>query len=202
MKIKKPEQVEAFQMKILNTAEEIIKEEGIQGLSIRKLTQRLEYTPGIIYHYFKNKDEILSAITMRGYQEIMQMIRTSSTAENPKIRLRETLSAYIHGMCERKELFMILMLSEDPVITSQIDLLKEGIRHERASIQALCMVIEEGITAGVFACDDVELRAQVLWCATFGLIQRLCKEKISDEQKEKLIQEHLHMLLNSLEASS
>ena len=47
---------------ILNAAVEVASQEGIDGLSIRKIASKTEYSPAIIYHYFKNKDEILEQI--------------------------------------------------------------------------------------------------------------------------------------------
>lgn len=198
MKIKNEEQSAAFRLKILQTAQEIIEEEGIEKLSIRKITTRLNYTPGIIYHYFKNKDEIIAAVTAKGYQNILRILACASTSDDPRIRFFDTLRAYIHGMCDQKDLFMIMMMSSDPNITSQVDLLKCGIREERASINALCSVIEEGIEQGYYACKDVELQAQVIWCATFGLISRICKEQIDELQKERLIEAHIAMLQSAL----
>lgn len=198
MKIKNEEQSAAFRLKILQAAKDIIEEEGIEKLSIRKITTRLDYTPGIIYHYFKNKDEIIAAVTAKGYQNILRILACASTSDDPRIRLTETLRAYIHGMCDQKDLFMIMMMSSDPNITSQVDLLKRGIREERASINALCTVIEEGIEQGYYVCKDVELQAQVIWCATFGLISRICKEQIDEIQKERLIEAHISMLQSAL----
>lgn len=201
MKVKNEEQNEAFRQRILMAAEDIIKEEGLDKLSIRKITQRLSYTPGIIYHYFQNKEDLLTALTMKGYQNILKILKDASKAIHPADRLSDTLRAYIEGMCAQKEVFLMLVMSEDPHITAQIDLLAPGIRHKRASMEALCQVIEAGITSGIFHCEHVELRAQVIWCATFGLIQRMCKEKVSDQQKERLIDEHIQMILQSLNIS-
>ena len=47
---------------ILDTAVAIGLEEGFEELSIRKITDRLGYSSGIVYHYFKDKQEILDTI--------------------------------------------------------------------------------------------------------------------------------------------
>lgn len=198
MKLKNEAQAEAFRNQLLDTAEALIKEVGLEAFSIRKLTNRLDYSPGIVYHYFKNKEELLGAMTKRGYQEILTLLQNASTSQDPQVRLGDCLRAYILGMCERKELFLILMQSEQEIIRSQVDLLEAGIRQNRASIAQLCNTIEAGIACGEFHCEEIELRAQVIWCATYGLIQRLHKEKVGDEQKQRLIEEHIAMILASL----
>ena len=47
---------------ILNTAQEIISSEGIDNVSIRKIANKIEYSPAIIYYYFKDKDEIINCL--------------------------------------------------------------------------------------------------------------------------------------------
>lgn len=44
---------------ILEVARNIISKEGAQGLSIRNITNAIDYSPAIIYYYFKDKNEIV-----------------------------------------------------------------------------------------------------------------------------------------------
>ena len=50
--------------------------------------------------------------------------------------------------------------------------------------------------------DLLELTAQAIWTATFGLIIRLIIEKnlISDEQKEKHIEHHLRYVMDRVDS--
>ena len=47
---------------ILDAAIAIGLEEGFDELSIRKITDKLGYSAAIVYHYFKDKQEILDTI--------------------------------------------------------------------------------------------------------------------------------------------
>lgn len=200
MKVRKQEQVDAFKQRILDCAIEILKEEGIQGLSMRKISKRLDYTQGILYHYFKNKDELLAALTFQGYQGILQILQEVANPKlGPSQQLGVTLKAYMEGMLAQPDIFLIMMTSNDPCIYEQVNLLAEGIRERRESIQQLCMCIDMGVRCGEFACEHVERRAQSIWCATFGMIERLHKEQIQDPQKTRLIEEHIEMIVQSLE---
>ena len=53
---------EATRKAFLDTAVAIGLEEGFGALSIRKITDKLGYSSGIVYHYFKDKQEILNTI--------------------------------------------------------------------------------------------------------------------------------------------
>jgi AcrR family transcriptional regulator len=52
---------------ILEAAYKIVKEEGWQALSMRKIADEIEYTAPIIYEYFSNKEAILEELTRKGY---------------------------------------------------------------------------------------------------------------------------------------
>lgn len=47
---------------ILDTALEIGIEEGFEEVSIRKIIKKMKYSTGIVYHHFKDKQEIIDAI--------------------------------------------------------------------------------------------------------------------------------------------
>src|ERR1700744_670294 len=52
---------------ILDAAHEIVKEEGWQALSMRKIADRIEYTAPIIYEYYASKEAILLELTKKGF---------------------------------------------------------------------------------------------------------------------------------------
>lgn len=60
---------EIIRKKIIDTANQILVEEGYENLSIRKIANKIEYSPGIIYHYFKDKSEIITFVVEQGYAE-------------------------------------------------------------------------------------------------------------------------------------
>lgn len=59
---------------ILEAAHDIVKEEGWQGLSMRKIADRIEYTAPIIYEYFSNKESILQELTTKGFIKLSKKL--------------------------------------------------------------------------------------------------------------------------------
>jgi AcrR family transcriptional regulator len=55
---RKPEEVEAERQRILAEALSIIAESGYEGLTMRRLGQRLGVAAKTIYNYFESKDEV------------------------------------------------------------------------------------------------------------------------------------------------
>lgn len=181
---------------ILDAAREIIAQEGFQGLSIRKLTQKIEYSPAIIYHYFQDKNEIVESLVREGYGQIMEAV--SSVKPNmaePEKEIREVFANYIEAALESSEVYKEFMLNEDPAVLQRTGLLRAGISETSPSIQVLVKTIQRGISLGRIADCDPELTAQIMWTATFGLIIKLIIEKdIPREQIDRLIERHLDII--------
>lgn len=67
---------------ILDTALQIGLEEGFEAVSIRKIIGRMNYSTGVVYHHFKDKQEIIDAIeaseTQKYYGIISQLVDDSA----------------------------------------------------------------------------------------------------------------------------
>lgn len=198
MKTKNENQIKLKKEQILQIAGDIIAKEGLEHLSIRKIAAKMNQTPGILYHYFKDKDEIILELTEQGYGEILAILREPNNIPDTPHRLKETLKNYLLTMIQKEELFLTLMRSSNEKIQEKVSILENGISEKRGSISALCMTIREGIDEKVFSCDGIELRAQVIWCAAYGLISRIVIEKPDVFQRDRLIEAHLDMVLQSL----
>src|SRR4051812_34399931 len=58
---------EAVSRAILDAARELFVKEGYQNVSIRKIAERIEYSPAAIYGYFPSKDDIFYALAEEGF---------------------------------------------------------------------------------------------------------------------------------------
>src|SRR5712691_3339843 len=59
---------EAVRRSILDAARELFVTEGYQHVSIRKIAERIEYSPAAIYGYFPSKDDIFFALAEEGFR--------------------------------------------------------------------------------------------------------------------------------------
>src|SRR6266853_114512 len=59
---------EAVSRAILDAARELFVAEGFQNVSIRKIAERIEYSPAAIYDYFPSKDDIFFALAEEGFR--------------------------------------------------------------------------------------------------------------------------------------
>lgn len=185
---------------ILDVARNIISREGIKGLSIRKITNAIDYSPGIIYHYFKDKNEIIESIVREGYERILALIRSVKRNEKePEKEIKEAFTNYIKAALASHEEYKAFMLNGDTSVLNTTGILKKGISKKSRTLQLLCDNIQRGINQGRYAPCDPELTAQIIWTSTFGLIIKLIIEKdISQEQVNRLIDQHFNVLFNGI----
>src|SRR5215475_9852537 len=58
---------EAVRRSILDAARELFVSEGYRNVSIRKIAEKIEYSPAAIYGYFPSKDDIFYALAEEGF---------------------------------------------------------------------------------------------------------------------------------------
>src|SRR6516165_3621192 len=59
---------EAVRRAILDAARDLFVTEGYENVSIRKIAERIEYSPAAIYGYFPSKDDIFYALAEEGFR--------------------------------------------------------------------------------------------------------------------------------------
>ena len=180
-------EIEAMRELIIYAAKEIIAKEGFDNLSIRKIANKIEYSPSIIYHYFKDKDEILNTVMKIGYMKIINAVSKSDT-ENlaPADKLKKMTKDYIAEALKMPEEFMAAQLNQSPQALKHTSTLYSGASKEKPALIELGKCLK-GIYSSIDD-DQIELKSQMIAVSTLGLIMKLIVEKdLDDEQRQKLI---------------
>lgn len=185
---------------ILDAARCIISQEGVKGLSIRKITNAIDYSPAIVYHYFKDKNEILETLVGEGYSKILNSISNVSRNENePETEIKEAFISYIRAVLKNPDEYKAIMLNDNESIRQRTVILERGISERSGTIKLLSEAIRRGVEQKRFACSDIELTAQILWTSAFGLTMKLIIEKeLPEEQLERLLEHHFEVVFNGI----
>ncbi|MES2454752.1 MAG: TetR/AcrR family transcriptional regulator [Bacteroidota bacterium] len=100
---------EETRLNILDASLEIVKEEGWQALSMRKIADKIEYTAPIIYEYFSNKEGILLELTRKGYIILAGEVRAAKEKqEGLEDQLEAMWIAYWDFAFKYKELYRLM----------------------------------------------------------------------------------------------
>ncbi len=102
-------QKEETRNNILKAAREIVKEEGWQGLSMRKIADKIEYTAPIIYEYFSNKEAILQELTCKGFIILTKDLEAAQReSEDAAEQLEAMWMAYWNFALKNKEMYQLM----------------------------------------------------------------------------------------------
>lgn len=95
---------------ILQTAQELVAEKGPEGLSIREIARRIDYSPAGLYEYYDSKDEIIAAICELGLEGLSASFEVSPNL-SPTQRLVEMSLAYVEFAIHNPEQFLLIFNS-------------------------------------------------------------------------------------------
>ncbi len=94
---------------ILHAALDIARDEGWQSLSMRKIADKIEYTPPIIYEYYDSKEAILHELTRKGFVALTErMKKASDRYDDPKDKIQGLWSAYWDFAFSEKECYQLM----------------------------------------------------------------------------------------------
>ena len=100
---------EETRINILDAALQIVKEEGWQALSMRKIADVIEYTAPIIYEYFANKEAILLELTRKGFLLLARELQEAKDKHtSPADQLEEMWLTYWNFAFANKELYQVM----------------------------------------------------------------------------------------------
>ena len=79
---------QAVTASILSAARDLFVAEGYQSVSIRKIAERIEYSPAAIYSYFASKDDIFLALAEEGFHRLDAKVRGAMKTGDPLENVR------------------------------------------------------------------------------------------------------------------
>ena len=92
----------------VDAARKIAAEQGPEGLSLRGVAQKTDYSHAALYEYFQNREELLGAVISEGLCELHATLAAVSTDRPPGERLRDMGLAYIAFARRAPEIFELI----------------------------------------------------------------------------------------------
>jgi len=103
---------EAVARSILDAARELFVTHGYQEVSIRKIAERIEYSPAAIYSYFPSKDDIFFALAEEGFRLLFSYGTSPAPTlpDHPVDAIRAMFWRYYEFSKEHPEYFALMFL--------------------------------------------------------------------------------------------
>lgn len=159
---------------ILDAASRLFVEEGYDRVTMRRLAERIEYSPTTIYLYFKDKTELFSAVCEETFSQLAAKLerlkRTDMTALG---YLRASLKLYVDFGVTHPDHYTITFLQSPKA--------NQGPSFEHSissrAFDTLRQAVRACVEHGDIRTADVDMTAQALWAGVHGLTALLITAK-------------------------
>src|SRR5688572_6121667 len=100
---------EDIRTRILDTAWQMVKDEGWESLSIRKIASAVNYSIPVIYDHFENKEAIVFEFARQGFQMLQKSIEKAVEKEkDPEEQIKAIADAYWKFAAKHKEYYQLM----------------------------------------------------------------------------------------------
>jgi len=189
---------EAVARAILDAARELFVAEGYHNVSIRKIAEKIEYSPAAIYGYFPSKDDIFLALAEEGFRLLF-----ACGEEAPAVGSVDAIRAGFWRLYEFSKThpeYFALMFVDRSVPRISRDWQRFGFVREMR--KSMAQQIQAVIDAGEFppgTNGDAVFR--ILAASIHGVaVMRLCERLAPGEDADALARDTLEAALTGLRA--
>jgi AcrR family transcriptional regulator len=188
---------EETRVNILDASLDIVKEEGWQALSMRKIADKIEYTAPIIYEYFANKEAILMELTRKGFLLLAKDMQAAKEKHRlPAKQIEAMWLAYWNFAFAQKEFYQ-LMFGVDVNCCEMAEIMPEA----EVPFTLVTGVIREIMGTQKTGEDDICVKYYTYWSVIHGLISiNMVRKTTPDEINREILKTTISGITRSLSA--
>ncbi len=112
--------------KILGAARELFTELGYDAVTMRKIAEKIEYSPTTIYLHFRDKDELVRELCTLDFLEFAGAFRSLGGVRDPGARLRGIGLAYLRFAEEYPNQYRMMFMAPHPPVAIEDRRIEKG----------------------------------------------------------------------------
>jgi AcrR family transcriptional regulator len=187
---RKTRERERRRQQIIVAAKKVFSQKGFNRATMDDIAGEAELSPGTLYLYFRNKEELYASLSFRILQYLQIRIEHVQNLEDTGAE--QKLDAMIEAMYDVYEfdpLVIINMfhLQSSETLKNLSDSLLEEIKDlSQKSIGAIAKIFEAGIEAGLYVDRHPVALADIFWSMFSGVVLWEASKKIISADKDYL----------------
>lgn len=195
---RKEREKQGMRKRILETAMKLFLKEGFGRVTMRRIAEKIEYSPATIYSHFKDKDDILYALHSEGFEELYKRQQAILTIKDPLKRLHRHGEIYLTFALEKPEYYDLMFIMRNPA---------KKIKEQKAwdiglrSYEFLKKNVEECMKAGVLPRADVDVATFSLWAHVHGIASLIIRDRcimLPEEHRKSIVRGALDFMHGNL----
>jgi AcrR family transcriptional regulator len=200
VKERRARQKRFLRQEILDAASELFVRNGYENVSMRRIAEKIEYSPTTIYLYFKDKNDLLEQVCKETFARLVQRLnKIMEQPSEPVERLKRGLLTYVQFGLENPHHYRATFMM--PIPTEIQD--KKMHEPDSPGMQAFAFLtrgLRDCVEAGKMPDRNVELAGQTLWAGIHGITSlMITHERFHWAGKEKVIHSTVDTLVAGLE---
>jgi AcrR family transcriptional regulator len=186
--------------RICAAAMELFLREGFERTTIRRIADAVEYAPGAIYSWFRDKDDIFYELHARAFQKFRAFVRPEiEQAPTPAERLRRAGELYLRFAFEHPQHYelMFIMSVTGRRIQEQDPRWEEGLEN----YDFLRGIVRDCIEDGSLPRGDLEAATFAIWSAVHGIASLVIRGRcpmIPDDALPRVVTDAYEYTLRTL----
>lgn len=186
---RKEREKERRRQQIIVAAKRVFSEKGFNKATMEDIAKEAELSPGTLYLYFKNKEELYASLSLRILQYLHLRVEHVNKGEaDPKKKIAALMDA-MYDVYDFDPLIIINMFhlqSSETLKNLSESLLNEIKELSQRSNGAIAKIFEEGIAKGVYVDHHPMAMADIFWSMFSGVVLFEASKKIIDPDKDYL----------------
>jgi len=186
---RKEREKERRRQQIIVAAKRVFSEKGFNKATMEDIAHEAELSPGTLYLYFKNKEELYASLSLRILQYLHIRVEHVNKEDLAAEQKMDALVEAMYDVYAFDPLILINMFhlqSSETLKNLSPKLMSEIEELSRKSIGAIARIFEQGIDSGLFIDRHPVAMADIFWALFSGVILWTTSKKIFNEEKDYL----------------
>lgn len=187
---RKEREKERRRQQILVSAKRVFSEKGFNKATMEDIATDAELSPGTLYLYFKNKEELYASLSLRILQYLK--IRVDHVNGEEDLDYVQKLDALMDAMYDVYEFDPLIIInlfhlqSSETLRNLSPQLMAEIKELSSKSLGGIAQIFENGAKSGAFIDRHPIALADIFWALFSGVVLWEASKKVIDERKDYL----------------
>jgi AcrR family transcriptional regulator len=187
---RKEREKERRRQQILVAAKRVFSEKGYTRATMEDIANAAELSPGTLYLYFKNKEELFASLSLRILQymtiRLEQVKNDTGTCSKDKLEALKAAMFDVYGFDSASIISMLHLQSSETLRNLSPQVLSEFDRLSGVSMDILANIFNEGIAEGAFINFPSKALADSYWSLFSGVILWEASKQIMDKSDKDM----------------
>jgi AcrR family transcriptional regulator len=187
---RKEREKERRRQQIIVAAKRVFSKKGLSKTTMEDIAKESELSPGTLYLYFKNKEELYASLSLRILQflsiRVAQVIQEKDDSPPEKL---DRLIAAMYEVYEFDPMVIINMFhlqSSDTLKNLSPELLKQINTLSKKALDHMASIFKEGMEQGFFIDGHPTALADIFWSLFSGVILWEASKNVINKDKDYL----------------